>query len=57
VQDAGRVVLPADVARLFRLPVAPGAPRGARTSVRLQLEVLGVVVLLCAGIALGLTVG
>ena len=29
-QDAGRMVLPADVARLFRLPVAPGAPRGTR---------------------------
>ena len=56
-QDAGRVVLTGDVAGLFRLPVAPGVPHGTRTSVRLQLELLGVVALLCAGIALGLAVG
>lgn len=56
-QESGRVVLPVDVAQVFRLPVAPGAPREAGTSARVRLEVLGVVALLCAGLALGLTVG
>ena len=56
-QESGRLVLPVDVAQVFELPVAPGAPRGARMSARVRFEVVGVVVLLCAGFALGVTVG